>query len=307
MAPKTAFILVALVSAAAAASHGRLRASLSCPPLLKLRGGAVTTSYGRPISSYSQYSREMAVPVERQPVQVEQPESMSDAERVFVLQQFSRQAVRKAFIKRVYAIVATQLAATAGVVALLRSAPHVPFLLLRQLGPFIFFLPAVVLLALQWVLATRGSSTLAYLLLTAFTVTEGAVIGVATLPLPLTLILRAAAAAALATGGISLYALTTKRDFTMMGGMLGAGLLSLIMLGIAQYIFGGSWLTSVRLAFGTLLFSFFLLYNTQQMMGGGKQRQVRPTEHLLAAVQIYTDIINLFMHILASMAREQRD
>ena len=31
--------------------------------------------------------------------------------------------------------------------------------------------------------------------------------------------------------------------------------------------------------------------------------QVRPDEHILASVNIYTDIINLFMHVLASYLR----
>ena len=37
------------------------------------------------------------------------------------------------------------------------------------------------------------------------------------------------------------------------------------------------------------------------MMGGDKSRQVRPDEWLLAAVSIYTDVINLFMAILEIM------
>ena len=35
--------------------------------------------------------------------------------------------------------------------------------------------------------------------------------------------------------------------------------------------------------------------------------QLRPTDHVLAAVSIYTDIINIFMNILISMARADRD
>ena len=59
--------------------------------------------------------------------------------------------------------------------------------------------------------------------------------------------------------------------------------------------------------FTALLFSGYLLYNTQLMMGGDKSRQVRPDEWLLAAVSIYTDVINLFMAILEIMnSQEQR-
>ena len=43
------------------------------------------------------------------------------------------------------------------------------------------------------------------------------------------------------------------------------------------------------------------------MMGGQKAVQIRPDEHILAAANIYTDIINLFMHVVASMMRDQRE
>ena len=58
---------------------------------------------------------------------------------------------------------------------------------------------------------------------------------------------------------------------------------------------------------GTLIFCAYLVYNTQMMMGGNKKRQLRPNEHILGAVQIYTDIMGLFMHLLVSMAKADRD
>ena len=95
-----------------------------------------------------------------------------------VLQQFSREAVRKAFVQKVYGIVATQLAATGAVVAFLRSMPHVPFEILRRLGPLFFLLPLGPLLMLQLMPNTRTSgSASAYLLLAAFTILQATVIG----------------------------------------------------------------------------------------------------------------------------------
>ena len=42
------------------------------------------------------------------------------------------------------------------------------------------------------------------------------------------------------------------------------------------------------------------------MMGGKKKRQIRPTEHIMAAVTLYSDIINIFLHLVATMSREER-
>ena len=104
--------------------------------------------------------------------------------------------------------------------------------------------------------------------------------------------LRAATTTAVATGGLTVYAFRTKRDFTRWGGMLSAGLGGLLVLMLMQFLFGASSL--VRMAqsyFTALLFSGYLLYNTQLMMGGDKSRQVRPDEWLLAAVSIYTCLL----------------
>ena len=70
-------------------------------------------------------------------------------------------------------------------------------------------------------------------------------------------------------------------------------------------IFGGSWLYFGQTYFGVLLFCGYIVYNTQLMMGGGKARQLRPDEHIMAAVSLYTDIINLFLYLLQAMARNQ--
>ena len=51
-----------------------------------------------------------------------------------------------------------------------------------------------------------------------------------------------------------------------------------------------------------LLFSGYLVYDLQQMMGGGKTRQVRPDEHVLAALSVFIDLINLFLNVLQAMA-----
>lgn len=50
---------------------------------------------------------------------------------------------------------------------------------------------------------------------------------------------------------------------------------------------------------GALLFSFFLLIDTQMIMGGNRQEVISPEEYILAVLMLYMDIINLFLHILS--------
>ncbi|RLA74650.1 MAG: BAX inhibitor (BI)-1/YccA family protein [Epsilonproteobacteria bacterium] len=95
-----------------------------------------------------------------------------------------------------------------------------------------------------------------------------------------------------AFGGISMFALTTKRDFSSMGKML---IISLIVLIVAMVIniFIGS--TIVQLAIssvGAILFSAFILYDTQQIVRGA---YATPIE---AAISLYLDFLNLFISLL---------
>jgi len=46
-----------------------------------------------------------------------------------------------------------------------------------------------------------------------------------------------------------------------------------------------------------LLFSIFLVYDTQQIMGG-KKYSISPEEHIFAAIQLYVDVVYIFLAIL---------
>ena len=51
----------------------------------------------------------------------------------------------------------------------------------------------------------------------------------------------------------------------------------------------------------------YLVYDTQIMMGGGKQYALSPEEYIFAALNLYLDIINLFLFILRIVAAAKGD
>lgn len=286
------YILVLLGSAAAAASSAS-----------RLRGGVSQYDYSSRPSIRRSYPSQGVAPA-RSPLDVAAPE-MSDAERVYVVQQFSQQQIRKRFLKRVYAILAVQLAATAGLTLTIRSTPA----LLMAVVKLQWVLLMASLGFLSWLGMSeraRKEAPLNGLLLTGFTLAQGALVGAMTARFPGELVLRAAGATAVATASLSAYAMQTKRDFTMMGGLLSGGLMSLIGLMLIQAFFGGSWANLARIWVGVLIFCAYIVYNTQMMMGGGKKNQLRPDEHIMAAIQLYLDIINLFMYMLQALANSDR-
>jgi len=47
-----------------------------------------------------------------------------------------------------------------------------------------------------------------------------------------------------------------------------------------------------------IIFFQYLVYDTQIMMGGGKMYSISPEEYIFAALNLYLDIVNLFLYIL---------
>jgi modulator of FtsH protease len=92
--------------------------------------------------------------------------------------------------------------------------------------------------------------------------------------------------------GCSLYAMTTKRDFSSLGGFLFGSLIALIVFGLANMFFQLSWLALV-LAFATLIvFTVYLIYDVQRVVQGGE------TNYILATTSIYLDLVNIFVSLL---------
>lgn len=104
---------------------------------------------------------------------------------------------------------------------------------------------------------------------------------------------------AMAAGGtgvaflvLSAIASNTKRDFSNLGGFLFTGLIVIILASVANMFFHSSLATLVISSFGVLLFSGFILYDVNRVVQGGE------TNYVMAALSIYLDIYNMFLHLL---------
>jgi FtsH-binding integral membrane protein len=83
-----------------------------------------------------------------------------------------------------------------------------------------------------------------------------------------------------------------------MGGILFVGLLILMIFGIVAIFIPGRILTLVYASLGALLFCFYLVYDIQLMMGGKHKYSISPEEYIFASLNLYIDIVNIFMYIL---------
>ncbi|MCL1144158.1 Bax inhibitor-1/YccA family protein [Shewanella gaetbuli] len=91
---------------------------------------------------------------------------------------------------------------------------------------------------------------------------------------------------------LSAYALTTKKDFSFMGGFLFAGLLVMIGAAIINIFVGSSVLFMALNAGVALLMTGFILYDTSRIVNGGE------TNYIRATVSLFLDFLNLFVSLL---------
>ena len=92
--------------------------------------------------------------------------------------------------------------------------------------------------------------------------------------------------------GLSAYALTTRKDFSFLGGMLFAGILVAFLAGLGAIIFSIPALSMAVSAMFILLMSGLILYQTSQIIHGGE------TNYIMATVTLYVAIYNLFLSLL---------
>lgn len=103
-----------------------------------------------------------------------------------------------------------------------------------------------------------------------------------------------------AFGILTLYAFVSRRDFSAWGGFLIVGLWVLVGTMLLNVFFQNAavdlWLASVAV----LLFSGLLLFDTWRL-----RNFYGPDEYVGAAVQIYLDLLNMFMAILRIMGNRR--
>ena len=98
--------------------------------------------------------------------------------------------------------------------------------------------------------------------------------------------------------GLSAYALTSRKDFSFMGGFLMVGILVAFLAGLAAFFFEMPGLSLAVSAMFVLLMSGLILYQTSEIINGGE------TNYIMATVTLYVTIFNLFtslLHLLGAM------
>jgi modulator of FtsH protease len=102
--------------------------------------------------------------------------------------------------------------------------------------------------------------------------------------------------------GLSGYALTSRKDFSFMGGFLMVGILVAFLAGLGAVLFEMPGLSLAVSAMFVLLMAGLILYETSNIIHGGE------TNYIMATVTLYVSIFNLFtslLHLLGFMSGDE--
>jgi len=95
-----------------------------------------------------------------------------------------------------------------------------------------------------------------------------------------------------------IFALQTKIDFTVMGSFLMVAIIILLVASTVVILIPGKLMTFITACVGSIIYSMYLIYDTQIMVGSNHRYSITPREYILGVLAIYIDIINIFKDIL---------
>lgn len=158
----------------------------------------------------------------------------------------------------------------------------------------VFFVAGFIML---FVVNKKADSASGIFWVFAFTGAMGASLGpmlnhYAGLPNGTELIMQALGGTALIFFSLSAYALTTRKDFSFMGGFLMVGLIVVLVAALANIFLAIPALSLTISAAIILIMSALILFDTSRIINGGE------TNYIRATVGLYLNVFNIFVNLL---------
>lgn len=213
--------------------------------------------------------------------------------------------IRLGFIRKVYGILTFQLAFTFIFCLISTTTDFINF----QINNIAIFYLALIGSIVSCILlicfrSLARSVPTNYLLLGLFTLCEAYMVGfICGLSDPETVIM-AAFMTLTVTIALTIYAYNTESDFTMMGGLLFVFGAIMFLFGIFMIFTDNPFLHIIYSCLGVLLYSMYLIYDTQLILGD-KKNKLSVEDYIVGAMMLYIDIIGLFLNILELLSKKK--
>ncbi|CAH8846384.1 unnamed protein product [Trichobilharzia szidati] len=233
------------------------------------------------------------------------PEPKSNRTEPFTSLQYSEKSVRHAFIRKVYLILTAQLLVTSTFICTFLFSYRVKYWVARN--SWFYYLSYAVFLCTYIALVCCPSVRRRYpgniIALSIFTLAFSYMTGTITSYYDTQSVLIAVGITACLCIAISIFAMQTRIDITKCTSLIFVLSIVVMLTGIAciiVYAVSGPnrVLQAVYGGLGALLFGVYLAFDTQHIMGG-REQELGAEEYIYGALQLYMDVVNLFLMILS--------
>ncbi|KAI1294753.1 Protein lifeguard 1 [Halotydeus destructor] len=235
---------------------------------------------------------------------------MADLEAYFTTDSgpFAEKKVRLAFIRKVYGIIFAQLAVTfLPVISLTvyranNEKKVEKYIVENGVLTLAVMLGAAILMvglscAMSCCQSVRRTYPWNFIALSLYTMATTVLVAFCTITYDAQSVALAVGLTTAITLGLTIFAFQTKIDFTVYMQLAFIVGLGFVLFGFTTIFMRTPFLNRVMAGFGAILFSFYIVIDTQLIVGGGRF-EISPEEYILAALMIYTDIVNLFLYLL---------
>lgn len=212
--------------------------------------------------------------------------------------------IRRAFIRKVFLVLTAQLMVTFAFVAVFTFVEQVKVFVAANMWTYlvsyiVFFVSVCVISCCGNVRRRHPWNLVA---LSILTLSMSYMVGMIASFHETDSVIMAVGITAIVCFTVVIFSLQTKYDFTSCYGVLFVCLIVLIVFGFLCIFIRDKILHIVYAGLGALLFTCFLAVDTQMLLGN-KELALSPEEYVFAALNLYTDIINIFLYILAIIGR----
>ena len=188
-------------------------------------------------------------------------------------------------------------------------------LLYRIYSSGIFYMLVIAQLVIVFMLTLRVqkmSTTSAIIWFAVYSVCTGAMLSSVVAIYAKAVISRAFLTTALMFGGMSIYAMTTKRDLSRMGNILVMALIGMVLASLVNLFLQSEALYYALSYVGVALFCGLTAWDTQKIIrlndeyGADIDEDTFVKLSIICALQLYLDFINIFLYLLRIFGRGNR-
>jgi len=209
--------------------------------------------------------------------------------------------IRLGFIRKVYGILSAQLGFTTLIGAFFMYNENVKNFVQQSPNFLIFGMLASIGLVIA-LMVKRKESPINMYLLAAFTFAEAYTVGTVVTFYDQVIVLQAFGLTMATVIALTVYTFQSNRDYSTWAASLFSMLWILILGGLMQMFLQSDIMELALAVVGAILFAGFIVFDTHMML-----HKLSPEEYILAAINLYLDIINLFLEILKILNSAKRN